>query len=143
MCLPSCWSADINLKRSGVRGELLVKCKAESELQHTTVETFRDILASERSNESGGHPLPYEEAKDGAHIAAPHLCTRESRSIEHADTDGDALGRLERRRGAANPMPFRRRTIISPLKRCQGLAQRTRNMIAGSDSYPKVAWCPS
>lgn len=112
------------------------------ELQHTTVDTFRDILASERNNESGGHPLPYEEAKDGAHVAAPHLCGRESRSMDHTDVDRDALGRLERRRGAANPMPFRHRTIISARKRCQGLTQRTRNLIASSDSYPKAVWRP-
>jgi hypothetical protein len=53
-----------------------------------------------------------------------------------------ALGRLERRRGAANPMPFRHRTIISAPKRCQGLTQRTRNLIASSDSYPKAVWRP-
>jgi hypothetical protein len=121
---------------------LLVKCIAGSELQHATVDTFRDLLVNERSNDSGGHPLPYEDARDGAHVAAPHLCTRRSRTIDHTDIDGDALDRLERRRGAANRMPFRHRTIISALKRCQALAQRTRNMALGSDSYPEAVWRP-
>lgn len=134
---------DVGPLTTALSVKLLVRWRVGSVLQCTTADTFRDLLAGERSNESGGYPLPYEEARDGAHVAAPHLCTRESRSIDHADIDGDALGRLEGRRGAANPMPFGRRTIISALERCQELPpQRTRNMVVSSNSYPKTAWRP-